>query len=383
MPHRMPHCGAAKRALVVEPPAVVAAAVSARRCRGALTLRAGAPRLRLFPSGATCEVVLAPCAPGPCRNGGECKESKDYESFSCACPVGWQGEPASPGGAGTGRVGVPGSLGICRARGSELPVLGEEPAGCRALPALDVCIRLGPTLGDSKSESPSFPGRPQRTTPRLRRPRSCGVGAELTAPSPPPPGQTCEIDINECVKSPCRAGASCQNTNGGYRCHCQAGYTGRNCETDVDDCRPSEWPASSVHLRDAQTCFPRGAQGRELVGVGWESGRGSTRVQGWRWPAGPSRRAPGQGPEEVLGGWPPLTSEVFPRGSGGSGARLPGFKPVLASPHQTPGLRAQGLACPGPAWRPAERGSQTPGSHDLGVRRSRVCHLASLASRED
>ena len=149
---------------------------SVRWCRGALTLRAGAARLCLFPSGATCEVVLAPCAPGPCRNGGECKESKDYESFSCACPVGWQGEPASPGDAGAGRLGVPGSLGVWRARGRERPVLGDEPAGCRALPALDVCILLGPTLGDSKSESPSSPGRPQRAIPRLRRPRSWGAG---------------------------------------------------------------------------------------------------------------------------------------------------------------------------------------------------------------
>lgn len=60
-------------------------------------------------------------------------------------------------------------------------------------------------------------------------------------------GQTCEIDINECVKSPCRHGASCQNTNGSYRCLCQAGYTGRNCESDIDDCRPSTWyPALSI-----------------------------------------------------------------------------------------------------------------------------------------
>lgn len=60
-------------------------------------------------------------------------------------------------------------------------------------------------------------------------------------------GQTCEIDINECVKSPCRHGASCQNTNGSYRCLCQAGYTGRNCESDIDDCRPSKWyPALSI-----------------------------------------------------------------------------------------------------------------------------------------
>lgn len=63
-----------------------------------------------------------------------------------------------------------------------------------------------------------------------------------------PPGQTCEVDINECVKSPCRHSASCQNTNGSYRCHCQAGYTGRNCETDIDDCRPSEWASQRVHV---------------------------------------------------------------------------------------------------------------------------------------
>jgi hypothetical protein len=42
--------------------------------------------------GATCEVVLAPCVPSPCKNSGVCKESEDYESFSCICPTGWQGE---------------------------------------------------------------------------------------------------------------------------------------------------------------------------------------------------------------------------------------------------------------------------------------------------
>lgn len=48
------------------------------------------------PTGATCEVVLAPCASSPCRNGGECRASEDYESFSCVCPAGWQGEATAP-----------------------------------------------------------------------------------------------------------------------------------------------------------------------------------------------------------------------------------------------------------------------------------------------
>lgn len=50
--------------------------------------------------GATCEDVLAPCAGGPCKNGGECRESEDYKRFSCSCPPGWQGEPALPSGSG-------------------------------------------------------------------------------------------------------------------------------------------------------------------------------------------------------------------------------------------------------------------------------------------
>lgn len=53
-------------------------------------------------------------------------------------------------------------------------------------------------------------------------------------------GQTCEIDINECVKAPCRNGAVCQNTMGGYKCVCQPGYIGQRCETDTDDCKPSK-----------------------------------------------------------------------------------------------------------------------------------------------
>lgn len=42
------------------------------------------------------------------------------------------------------------------------------------------------------------------------------------------------------MKSPCRNGATCQNTNGSYRCLCRVGFAGRNCDTDIDDCQPSK-----------------------------------------------------------------------------------------------------------------------------------------------
>ena len=37
---------------------------------------------------------------------------------------------------------------------------------------------------------------------------------------------------------PCLNGATCSHTNdvGGYYCSCSIGYTGENCETDIDEC---------------------------------------------------------------------------------------------------------------------------------------------------
>lgn len=129
------------------------------------------------------------------------------------------------------------------------------------------------------------------------------------------------------MKSPCRAGASCQNTNGGYRCHCQAGYTGRNCETDIDDCRPSEWLAGPARSRRPDPCPQAGA------GQGTCPGH----VRGW------AGQYPGAGlapaalsiqrdlsEGRLVGGWRKcwggarwllVTSEVV---AGGSGAVVPG-----------------------------------------------------------
>ena len=37
-------------------------------------------------------------------------------------------------------------------------------------------------------------------------------------------------DINECVNSPCRNGATCINTQGAYQCKCKPGFKGNQCE---------------------------------------------------------------------------------------------------------------------------------------------------------
>uniref|UniRef100_A0A8W4FHP9 Protocadherin Fat 4 n=1 Tax=Sus scrofa TaxID=9823 RepID=A0A8W4FHP9_PIG len=49
-------------------------------------------------------------------------------------------------------------------------------------------------------------------------------------------GRACERDINECLPSPCKNGAICQNFPGGFNCVCKTGYTGKMCESSVNYC---------------------------------------------------------------------------------------------------------------------------------------------------
>ena len=59
-------------------------------------------------------------------------------------------------------------------------------------------------------------------------------------------GFNCEADIDECLSSPCKNGATCAHSSDLatimadlYTCTCVAGYSGDICETDIDECASS------------------------------------------------------------------------------------------------------------------------------------------------
>merc|ERR1719445_1422478 len=51
-------------------------------------------------------------------------------------------------------------------------------------------------------------------------------------------GDVCQNDVDECnsaAGNPCSHG-SCINTNGGYDCQCEPGWTGKNCQENSNLC---------------------------------------------------------------------------------------------------------------------------------------------------
>uniref|UniRef100_A0A2K5XDI8 Protocadherin Fat 4 n=1 Tax=Mandrillus leucophaeus TaxID=9568 RepID=A0A2K5XDI8_MANLE len=88
-------------------------------------------------------------------------------------------------------------------------------------------------------------------------------------------GRACERDINECLQSPCKNGAVCQNFPGSFNCVCKTGYTGKMCESSVNycECNPCFNGGSCQSGVDSYYCHcPFGVFGKhcELNSYGFE-----------------------------------------------------------------------------------------------------------------
>ena len=49
-------------------------------------------------------------------------------------------------------------------------------------------------------------------------------------------GQFCEMNYNDCDPNPCENGGECVDLLNAYRCECLSGYSGTNCEVDINEC---------------------------------------------------------------------------------------------------------------------------------------------------
>lgn len=49
-------------------------------------------------------------------------------------------------------------------------------------------------------------------------------------------GKTCQTNINDCAGSLCKNGGACTDQVNAFKCNCKAGFSGDTCETNINDC---------------------------------------------------------------------------------------------------------------------------------------------------
>ncbi|XP_024114885.1 sushi, nidogen and EGF-like domain-containing protein 1 isoform X1 [Oryzias melastigma] len=133
---------------------------------------------------------------------------------------------------GTTNVGYPGRW-VFRIDDAHVEVGGCNNSAS-VCPHLRPCMNGGRCIDDCITGNPSF---------------TCSCLAGFT-------GQQCQIDVDECASSPCQNGGTCEDLTNSFSCECPAGYTGLQCETDIDECddRPCMNNASCTQGIGAFSC---------------------------------------------------------------------------------------------------------------------------------
>ncbi|XP_036374730.1 sushi, nidogen and EGF-like domain-containing protein 1 [Megalops cyprinoides] len=114
---------------------------------------------------------------------------------------------------GTTNVGYPGRW-VFRIDDAQVQVGGCNDSAS-VCPNLRPCMNGGRCIDDCITGNPSF---------------TCSCLAGFT-------GRRCQIDVNECMSYPCQNGGTCTDLTNSFSCQCMPGYTGLLCETDIDECQ--------------------------------------------------------------------------------------------------------------------------------------------------
>ncbi|XP_065496017.1 sushi, nidogen and EGF-like domain-containing protein 1 isoform X2 [Caloenas nicobarica] len=116
----------------------------------------------------------------------------------------------------TTNVGIPGRW-VFRIDDAQVQV-----GGCSN--TTSVCLTLRPCLNGGKCIEDCITGNPSYT---------CSCLAGFT-------GKRCHIDVDECLSHPCQNGATCLNGAGSFSCRCLPGFRGTNCESEESPCEGRE-----------------------------------------------------------------------------------------------------------------------------------------------
>ncbi|XP_054726522.1 protein crumbs isoform X4 [Anastrepha obliqua] len=173
--------------------------------------------------------ICTPCSAQPCRNGGLCTDLPNGE-YTCSCPSGWTGRTCTkdvdecvldPNICGNG---------ICKnEEGSYKCYCTPGFTGKHCDSDVDECLSHPCQNGATCNNKLFFFKYGKHRILRQINAYECVCQPGYT-------GINCEVDINECDSNPCTKGSTCIDMINNFTCSCIPGMTGRFCENDIDDC---------------------------------------------------------------------------------------------------------------------------------------------------
>uniref|UniRef100_A0A8C1V3N2 Neurogenic locus notch homolog protein 1 n=1 Tax=Cyprinus carpio TaxID=7962 RepID=A0A8C1V3N2_CYPCA len=170
--------------------------------------------------GVFCQINTDNCASQPCLNNGKCMDK--INSFHCECPKGdcsiiiFRDLIIKASNEDASRVRFSGSL--CQVDVDE----------CASTPC-----KNGAKCTDGPNKytcecTPEDNASPPKTSLYSFSCFHCYTLGGFA-------GVHCELDINECISSPCHYGV-CRDGVAAFTCDCRPGYTGSMCNINIDDC---------------------------------------------------------------------------------------------------------------------------------------------------
>ncbi|OQR79147.1 protein crumbs-like, partial [Tropilaelaps mercedesae] len=164
-------------------------------------------------AGEHCEIDFNECFSSPCQNGATCNDM--INKFECTCAAGFMGR-------------------LCQ---TDIDECASNPckngATCNDRVAHYTCSCVpgytGQDCGVDIDECASQPCEHGRCIDLVNDFRCDCVDSGFK-------GNRCEINIDDCAGIPCQNGATCEDGVKEFTCHCNPGFVGRTCEVDVPEC---------------------------------------------------------------------------------------------------------------------------------------------------
>ena len=194
-------------------------------------------------SGKSCEVDerVDECTSNPCQNGASCSDSSSAglrngldwnDSYQCTCAAGYTNGWCEYNYIDKISIQCSESSGNCDVEVDE----------CDSDPCLNGATCASSGLYFSCTCVAGYANGICSAIHMYEYVQQCGEAAATST-------GVCDIDMDECSSTPCQSGGTCTTTAtpDTYTCTCVDGWTGHDCEVDIDECETEQSACITAH----------------------------------------------------------------------------------------------------------------------------------------